>query len=122
MAVPTMFRLQFREDQIQQWAARYEYPGEQELIDGPVLRSRRRGYLTKADFLAIALLKSPRSQTRCAKNDSQFVEEVTRLSLEPSTSDRLRIESLTLLTGVAWPTASVILHFCHEEVYAILDF
>jgi hypothetical protein len=122
MAVATMFRLRFREDQIQHWAARYEYPGEQELIEGPVAASRARGHLTRADFLAVARWKSPRSRSRCARNDPHFVEEVTRLALEPSTSDRLRIESLTLLTGVAWPTASVILHFCHREVYPILDF
>lgn len=29
---------------------------------------------------------------------------------------------LTLLSGVQWPTASVILHFCAAEPYPILDF
>jgi hypothetical protein len=33
----------------------------------------------------------------------------------------LRIEVLTLLAGVSWPTASVILHFFHREQYPILD-
>lgn len=31
-------------------------------------------------------------------------------------------ESLTLLSGVGWPTASVILHLCHREPHPILDF
>jgi hypothetical protein len=27
-----------------------------------------------------------------------------------------------LLDGVSWPTASVILHFCHPEPYPVLDY
>jgi len=49
------------------------------------------------------------------------VNETTRTSL--STSDeRLRIDVLTLLSGVAYPTASVILHLFHPDAYPILDF
>lgn len=117
-----MFRLRFPEDQIPHWASRYEYAGEAELIAGPVTSARARGFLLKPEFLQIARWKSPRSSSRCAKNESAFVEEVTRLALAPATSARLRIECLTLLSGVSWPTASVILHFCHREVYPILDF
>lgn len=116
------FKLRFPETEISHWSERYEYPGEPELVAGPVTSSRSRGYLTKADFLQIARWKTPRSQARCTKNDPKFVEEVTRLALAPSTSDRLRIESVTLLSGVEWPTASVILHFCHPEPCPILDF
>ncbi len=29
---------------------------------------------------------------------------------------------MTLLTGVGWPTASVILHFYHPDHYPIIDF
>lgn len=116
------FRLRFPESEIGRWAERYEYPGEPELIAGPVTSSRTRGYLTKADFLEIARWKTPRSRARCMKNGPEFVEEVTRLALAASTSDRLRVECLTLLSGVEWPTASVVLHFCHQEQYPILDF
>lgn len=34
----------------------------------------------------------------------------------------MRIEVLTLLCGVGWPMASVILHFGYENQYPILDF
>ena len=37
-------------------------------------------------------------------------------------NERLKIEVLTLLCGVEWPTASVILHFCANDRYPILDF
>ncbi|MDP3772849.1 MAG: hypothetical protein Q8Q85_01125 [Gemmatimonadales bacterium] len=117
-----MFRLRFPEGEIEHWAARYQYAGERELIAGPVAAARQRGYLRMPEFLEIARWKTPRSRSRCAKNDPSFVEEVTRLALQPNTSPRLRIESLTLLSGVEWPTASVILHFCHREPYPIVDF
>ena len=35
--------------------------------------------------------------------------------------EQLRVESLTLLRGVHWPTASAILHFCHADPYPVLD-
>ena len=117
-----MFRLRFPENQIPHWAARYEYAVEAELLAGPVASARARGFVLKPEFLQIARWKSPRSSSRCAKNEPGFVEELTRLALAPATSPRLRIECLTLLSGVNWPTASVILHFCHREVYPILDF
>lgn len=39
-----------------------------------------------------------------------------------STVERTRVEALTLLDGVQWPTASVILHFYHKDPYPIIDF
>ena len=47
--------------------------------------------------------------------------EVTRTALRTD-NERLKIEILTLLTGVSWPTASVILHFCDKKPYPILDY
>lgn len=117
-----MFRLRFPEEQLGRWAARYSYPREPELITGPVAAAQRRCYLQKPEFLEIAEWKTPRSRSRCQLNDASFVEEITGLALNPATSPRLSIESLTILSGVGWPTASVILHFCHRDAYPILDF
>lgn len=36
--------------------------------------------------------------------------------------ERPRIEVLLLLRGVAWPTASVILHFVYPDRYPVLDY
>lgn len=116
------FRLRFPEADIETWASRYSYRGEMELISGPVERARKQGYLDMETFLAIGEWKSPRVRKRRAANSPEFVEEISRLALLPSTSPRLAIESLTLLSGVDWPTASVILHFCHNDPYPILDF
>ena len=73
------------------------------------------------EFLAFCCWKTPRSKPRVESNPTDFIEAVTRTALVTS-SERLRIEVLTLLQGVQWPTASVLLHFGHIERYPILDF
>lgn len=69
----------------------------------------------------VARWKSPRSAHHVDRNCDEYVREVTAVALSTS-SERLRIESLTLLDGVSWATASVILHFFHRDRYPILDF
>ena len=55
-----------------------------------------------------------------ARNSDDFVRAITAVMLSTK-SERLRVEVLTLLQGVNWPTASVILHFVHPDPYPILD-
>jgi len=54
-------------------------------------------------------------------NPEEYVKEITAFALG-ATTERSRIEVLTNLDGVRWPTASVILHFFHKEPYPIMDF
>jgi hypothetical protein len=54
-------------------------------------------------------------------NTPEYVQEITGIALQAK-EERVRIEVLTLLDGVGWPTASVILHFFHKDPYPILDF
>lgn len=82
---------------------------------------RARGHLTKKEFLIVCAWKTPRSQSRCATNDESTIEEISRLALSTS-SEALKIQAWTLLSGVKWPTASVFLHFAFENCYPILDF
>lgn len=82
---------------------------------------RRRGFYTRDEFLELCLWKTPRSKRRCAENDEAFVHEATKVALGAE-HERLRIESLLMLRGVSWPTASVLLHFGHRDPYPILDF
>ena len=122
-SVPTpLFWLRFPENEIAKWAALYDYPGEEELTSGPVAVARERGYFDLDAFLAIGEWKSARPRKRRTSNSAEYVHEVTRLALAPSTSPQLAIEVLTLLAGVDWATASVILHFCHADPYPILDY
>ena len=113
--------LRFPEARIRQIAARYSYGlHDRDLI---ALRSnvRRTGFLEKAELKKVAVWEAPRSAGHVEKNDPKFVQEVTRFALG-SASERARVEALTLLDGVSWPTASVILHFYHRDRYPILDF
>lgn len=95
-----------------------EYDHEIESVLAPTVR--KRGYFTKPEFERICHWKTPRSQPKVASNSAEYIEAVTRTALSTE-SEQLRIEVLTLLNGVSWPTASVILHFCHREAYPILD-
>jgi hypothetical protein len=98
------------------YPADYDY--EIENVLAPIIRER--GYFTKPEFESICHWKTPRSQRRVASNSAEYIEAVTRTALSTG-SEQLRVEVLTLLSGVRWPTASVILHFCHRDPYPILD-
>jgi hypothetical protein len=117
------FRLRFPISKIEYWAKHYDYEAnddEKKIV--PIARAvKRRGYLTKKEFLIVCRWKTPRSRPRCRKNSPDFIRDVTKCALSTSV-ERLRIEVLTRLDGVGWPTASVILHFFHSAPYPIMDF
>jgi len=115
------FKLRFPERDIRLWASRYSDPAEPPIEDQVAPRARKRKYLDRDGFLAICAWKSPRTKSRCASNTTRMIEDTTRIALSTE-NEQLAIEVLTLLKGVSWPTASVILHFCRDGVYPILDF
>jgi hypothetical protein len=81
----------------------------------------QRGWLTKSELQEIAHWKAPRSAAHAWKNSDDYVVEVARFAFAAE-CERTRIEVLTLLDGVSWPTASVVLHLFHRDPYPILDF
>jgi hypothetical protein len=83
-------------------------------------RARRAGRLSRPDLEVFRQWKWPPSRGRPSRDAPDFVEAVTGVALATS-DERLRIEVLTLLDGVGWPVASVILHFVHRDRYPILD-
>ena len=120
-------KLKFQESEIVLHANNYvsqqnelEKVKENELI---ALRNtvQRAGHLTKAQMRLIAMWKSPRSAHHIENNTDGFIKEITSFALKCE-DRRARIESLTLLDGVLWPTASVVLHLFHAEPHPILDF
>jgi hypothetical protein len=124
----TAFRLRFGHAQIPQLADSYwsearesEKQLEDKILDTIAPECKARGYVSKDELLEMCRWKSPRTRSHCARNDDDFVRETTGIALSTS-CERLRIEVLTLLRGVHWPTASVLLHFTHRERYPILDF
>jgi hypothetical protein len=114
-------RLRFNASRIEEIASRCEYSiSEDDLVEfRPEVQAR--GYLSKQELEKIAYWKAPRSSGRVRSNSEDYVQEVTALALN-ARGERVRIEVLTLLDGVSWPTASVILHFRHSDPYPIIDF
>ncbi|MAE77748.1 MAG: hypothetical protein CMJ85_12875 [Planctomycetes bacterium] len=87
----------------------------------PAKQVAAQGFLTKAQLQQVGEWKSPRSAGRIQENTETFVQEMTGFAL--SAGDEMsRMLPLTCLSGVGWPTASVILHFFHPDPYPILDF
>src|SRR5262249_44773653 len=116
----TRLALRFPGKQISYWASRF---GDASLDEPAVAvgsRVKANGFLTKADLLILSAWKSPRSRRHVARNEEGFVRAATKTALTTE-DERLRVEVLTLLRGVDWPTASVILHFGHPDPYPILD-
>lgn len=119
-----MFNLRFPLADIPLYAARYDYPAEAgiaALMAGSASSARARGYLTHDELVALGRWKSPRIGPRIAANDPDYVAAVTAVALS-TPNEQLRVEALRLLSGVAWPMASVILHWCHHAPYPILDY
>ncbi|MEO2054550.1 MAG: hypothetical protein ABGX83_04490 [Nitrospira sp.] len=69
----------------------------------------------------VAKWKAPRSAGHVEKNTNGYIKDVTAFAFSTN-NERSRIESLTILDGVSWPTASVLLHLFHADPYPILDF
>src|SRR5262249_17180441 len=114
------FRLRIPEDQLSVWASRFSDSSETAIEKRITPAARDRGYLERDEFLELCRWKTPRSRPRCEANSEVFVREVTRTAFS-TRPDELKIRVLLLLAGVSWPTASVILHFCDEQPYPILD-
>lgn len=88
-----------------------------------ILKQRKPKFLTKDELIKIAKWKSPRTKkhVESEENDNCTVKAITEFSFSTQ-SERARIESLLVLKGVSWPTASAILHFTFPDKYPILDF
>jgi hypothetical protein len=122
-----MFHLRLPLDAIPYWADRYRPSAEEDAIERDLApAARARGYLTHAELVRLGRWNSPRVAPRLAANAPDYVEAVTAAALAAPprgpAHERLRIETLMLLSGVAWPTASVLLHWCGRDPYPVLDY
>jgi hypothetical protein len=117
------FTLKFPLAKVQEYASRYAYTGavEEETLMNRKSMIMKRGYLIKSELTEICMWKTHRSKSRVAGNSDEFVKEVSSVAFSTK-NDQLRIEVLTLLQGLSWPSASVILHFYHKERFPIIDF
>lgn len=106
---------QFDRAEMLELMQQYEYAKPSPTIE-------KHGYLTKDQFLEIAIWKTERPRKRYFSNSSDFVEAATKASFSTN-CEEFRIESLRLLNGVDFPVASTILHFGFDATqYPIIDF
>ena len=114
------FRLQFAIERVPEYAGRY--PSEEDrdvLAIGRIARDR--GHYTLVELRRVCRWKTPRSAPLVAQNSARSVEASTRAALGETSGERERVEALLSLSGVGWPTASVLLHVAFPERYPILD-
>jgi hypothetical protein len=87
---------------------------------GHLRAARRRGWLTRAEFLAMCRWKSPRATRHYRLNPPGKVRAASRAALA-TRSERRRLELLTNLRGVNVPVASAILTLLYPRRYGVLD-
>ena len=113
--------LQFNEREIKKIASRYDYSISEKELEELRPKVIKRGYLLKSELQHIAYWKAPRSSGHARTNPDDYVREITFFAFRAK-NERSRIEILTILHGISWPSASVILHFCHSDPYPIIDY
>ena len=114
------FELQFPIQQVPEYASRYAYEDDSEVIAIGRLACDR-GYYTRDEFLTVCRWKTPRSGPLVVLNSAESVEGATRVALSEASSEQERVAALRSLQGVDWATASVFLHLAYPELYPILD-
>lgn len=82
--------------------------------------ARRRGFISRGEFLAMCRWKSPRALHHYRRNPAARVREASRRALS-ARSERRRIEYLLALDGVSVPVASAILTLLDPRRYGVLD-
>ena len=83
--------------------------------------ARAQGYLTSEQLHEIARWKSKRRPDLVLANPPAFVREATAFAFN-ARHEYSRMYTLVMLSGIQYPTASVVLHFCVRNNYPILDF
>lgn len=116
-----LYSLKIPQGQLRAYCDRYNYKqASHDAIEDYYALGPQQGYLTREQLHEICYWKSTRRAAAALLNTSAFVEEITRFAF-CAKCEESRIGSLTLLEGVFYPTASVILHFCVDPSYPILD-
>jgi len=107
--------------EIADYAGRYADVAKDAVLEDSIPEVQARGCLTSKELVALVRWKSARVVKHARSNPDELVEEITEFALSAK-SEQARIQTLTVLSGVSWPMASVILHFYHRDIYPILDF
>lgn len=82
--------------------------------------ARKRGYLTKKEFLDICIWKSPRPVRHYKSNSGEKIKTVTKKAFAQK-HEITKLSLLTSLKGVSIPVASAILTALDPVSYGIID-
>ena len=82
--------------------------------------ARRRGFISRGEFLAMCRWKSPRALHHYQRNGAGRVREASRRALA-ARNERRRMEHLLALDGVSVPVASAILTLLDPRRYGVID-
>jgi hypothetical protein len=82
--------------------------------------ARRRGYLTRDEFLDVCAWKSARTIGRARANSAHRIRRTTTAVLATH-DERERLDALVALQGVGVPTASAILTMLDPRRYGVID-
>jgi hypothetical protein len=113
------YKLRIPSKKLRQYQQQYDYGSEGKLEKFHGIAAKQ-GYLTVAQLHEICHWKSKRRAALAMNNSASLVKELTGFSFSAK-NEASRLGTLTLLEGVHFPTASVILHFCLDQSYPILD-
>jgi hypothetical protein len=118
------FELRFPVVDVEEWAARYvgqnfQIEEVERSLQAIARLAKQRGYMTRGEFLKIAMWKSPRPKKWYEDNSYGRIKSATKAAFSTRNS-RVKIERLIQLSGVNYPVASAILHLACNNV-PILD-
>ena len=82
--------------------------------------AKRRGYITKKEFLEVCMWKSPRPKKSYLNNLEKEIILISKKILSTKLEKR-KIELLISLKGVSIPTASAILTIIDPKNYGVID-
>jgi len=91
----------------------------QRLID-EFSRSKKRGFLTRPEFVKICRWKSPRAIRHIRRNRARTIQKVTEAAFA-ARSEQRKLSLLTSLYGVSVPMASSILTLTNPKRYGVID-
>jgi hypothetical protein len=119
-------KIRFAESEIAYYAGRYKYRPDTPEPDRASLSAAAPlvGHLTAPQLQQLASWKAPRSAAHASGNQNDkvsFLREISEFALS-TTCERSRISVLTLLDGVSWPMASVLLIFVTATLIQFLTF
>jgi len=98
------------------------YVDYEDILFKEVNGCRKRGYLTRIEFLKLCFVKTNRVFNRCKKNDTEEIKYWTKKAFSPGMLDKDRVNYLMNLNGVGMPRASFILSAWNPIEFGTYDY